>query len=282
MSATDSLADEDSQPPTNDGTALFLRWLKIATLIALVFTFGNATWAAWDQGLTYDEYYHLEWPRRLVYDRDDSRAGAFRFDSKTPALAPAVLTVSAMERLGTDDRQTLRFASRLTPVLYLAGCLVLVALLARSSNPATSWTAALLVALDPNMAAHASIATSDTAYALSVLLLAWALSQVKQSPHAELAIGAALGFAFAVKFTAVLLVPVAFVYVALLGRSSLKGTLVRWSITAAAGCITANCLYLWVGTGTPLVSWSTTPPGSRTLASPFSARLPWPSSSAHR
>ena len=34
--------------------------LRAVTLIALAFTFGNATWAAWDQDLTYDEFFHLE------------------------------------------------------------------------------------------------------------------------------------------------------------------------------------------------------------------------------
>lgn len=40
--------------------------LRALALVALTFTFGNALWAAWDQDLTYDEYFHLEWPRRLL------------------------------------------------------------------------------------------------------------------------------------------------------------------------------------------------------------------------
>jgi hypothetical protein len=260
-----------------DGASRLFLWLKVVTIVSVVFTFGNALWAAWDQGITYDEYYHLEWPRRLLYDRIDERESAFRYDSKTPVLLPAVVTVNAMERLGIQDERMLRFGSRLTPIAYLAGCLVLAAFLTRLMRPGAEWIAVLLISLDPNMAAHASIATSDVAYALVVLLLAWVLARLGQSRSRDLAVGAVLGCAFAVKFTAVLLIPVALV-ITFWGRRG-REALVGAAALVAAFCATTSVLYLLVGVGTPLGSLSFRTPILQDLAAAWSSLpLPFPRS----
>ena len=230
----------------------FFLIVRIVTIIAVSFTFGNALWAAWDQGTTYDEFYHLEWPRRLLHERIDERDSAFRFDSKTPALLPAVLTMDALQVMGAVSEPSLRFASRLTPILYLALCLGLVAAVASAVSPLASWFAVLLVALDPNMAAHASIATSDVGYAAACLLLAWAMVKATASWTSEVMIGVALGVAFAIKYTAVLLVMVALGFVAWRGRHALTTLPLRLLVMTGSTCLTVSVLYLWVGIGAPL------------------------------
>ncbi|MEO6403036.1 MAG: hypothetical protein ABIP62_13595, partial [Vicinamibacteria bacterium] len=102
-----------------------LRWLTSIVILTVAFTLGNATWAAWDQGITYDEYYHLEWPRRLLEDRTDDRTEAFRFDSKTPALVPAAATLVLANRFKVEDERVLRFLARLTPLGSLVACFCL-------------------------------------------------------------------------------------------------------------------------------------------------------------
>ncbi len=269
MAAPTGLAQDDR---------LFL-WLRMATVVAVAFTFGNALWAAWDQGVTYDEFYHLEWPRRLLYERIDERDSALRFDSKTPVLLPAVVTVRGLAGLGLDSRQVRRFAARLTPVLYLAFCLGLVALLAGFSDPAASWVAVLLIALDPNMAAHASIATSDVGYAVAVLLLVWAMMRSSESWTSALLIGAVVGLAFAVKYTAVLLVPIALFHVAWRAPRSPRAIAVWMIALAGASCLSMSILYLLVGVGVPLGSVPFQTSTFQRLAQALpSLPLPFPSS----
>ena len=265
-------------PEPAQGLRFFL-WLRMVTIIAVVFTLGNALWAAWDQGLTYDEFYHLEWPRRLLYERLDERDSAFRFDSKTPVLLPAVLTVDGLRGMGIGSEQGLRFAARLTPIAYLGLCLGLVAALARYANSEAAWMAVLLAALDPNLAASASVATSDVAYTMAVLLAAWAMVRATASWTSELIIGAAIGLSFAVKYTAVLLVPVALLYVAWHRRDSPRSALLRLGVMAGASCLTANALYLLVGVWAPLGSLAFRTPVLQNLSEILpSFRLPFPRS----
>jgi hypothetical protein len=248
--------EKDSQPAPRPWAGNGLRTLAS---LAVLFTLGNALWAAWDQGQTYDEFYHLEWPRRLLFDRIDERESSLRFDSKTPALLPAVLLVRGLEAQGVNSERILRFASRLVPVFYLAVCLGLVAALARSYRSDAAWLAVLLVALDPNMAANASIATTDVAYACAVLVFALAILRGTGTLAHDALVGCALGLAFVAKFTAVLLVPVAVLHVLLERQASWRHLLFRLTVLTGACCLTASGLYLFVGVGAPLASlpWRT-------------------------
>lgn len=254
-------------------------WIRIAALAAVAFTLGNTLWAAWDQGLTYDEYYHLEWPRRLLYEGVDERESAMRFDSKTPVLMPSVMATAGAERLGYKSEQTLRFISRLTPAFFLVVCLGLSAALARSIDSHAGWLACLLVALDPNMAANGSIATSDVAYAMAVLMGAWTLMRRNSSWFAEAMIGAAIGFAFAVKYSAVLLVPVALGATVFQHWRRPPTLLFRLFVMTGAACLTVSALYLMVGVGVPLGSLSFRTPILQDIANGWpSVRLPFPRS----
>ena len=250
--------------------------LRLITIGAVGFTLGNATWAAWDQDITYDEPYHLRWAQRLGEERNDGRE-EFRFDSKTPALLPAVLLRRALVAAGIKSEQVLTFSTRVPSVILLAGLLWLVARLAQSSNPATWWIGLLLAALDANLAAQASIATTDLAYSVVVLLLALAIAGGNPSKLRAGAIGAVLGAAFAVKFTAVLLLPVAVLALAFRPGSSAKGRLLQLALALGAACLTVSALYLWVGVFQPLNSISFESPTVQKLASTFpSLRLPLP------
>lgn len=264
--------------PTSPAQRLGTPWgaaLRFVTLAAVVFTLGNATWAAWDQDITYDEPFHLGWPRRLLEERNDGRE-QFRFDSKTPALLPAVILRKSLERAGVESDQILRFSTRLPSVALLGLVLLLVFRLARTDEPGTAWTGLLLAALDANLAAHASIATTDLAYALVVLLFAALLTRRRSWLSFALLTGVLLGAALAVKYTALLLFPIALF--ALLRRSA-SGRERLWScaVAALAACFTACTLYLWVGVMTPVGSIPLQSPVLKTLAAAApSLRLPLP------
>ncbi len=247
------------------------------TLAAVAFTLGNAAWAAWDQDITYDEPFHLGWPQRLLEERNDARE-QFRFDSKTPALLPAVILRKALERAGVESDQVLRFSTRLPSVALLGLVLLLVFRLARTDDPATAWIGLLLAALDANLAAHASIATTDLAYALVVLLFAVVWTRRGAGLPFALLTGALLGAALAVKYTALLLFPIALFALLRSGASS-RERVRSCAVAALATCVTACTLYLWVGVMTPVGSIQLQSPLLKTLATaaPW-LRLPLPRS----
>ncbi len=121
-----------------------------------------------------------------------------------------VLARKAAKRLGVEGERPLRFCSRLPTVAMLGLLLASTFLLGRSFfGPTAACVATLLTALDPNLVAHSTIATVDEAYALATLLTVFAGLAFARRPSLRDAalLGLALGFAFAVKFTAVLLLP---------------------------------------------------------------------------
>jgi hypothetical protein len=261
--------------PISTGRASWNTALRFVTLAAVVFTLGNAGWAAWDQGLTYDEPFHLGWPQRLLEDSNDSRE-QFRFDSKTPALLPAVVFRKFLERAGVESDQVLRFSTRLPQVALLGLVLLLVFRLARTDEPATAWIGLLLAALDANLGAHASIATTDLAYTFIVLLFAAILARGQSWFRTAVLIGIVLGAGLAVKYTVLLLVPIA-LFVLLRRGASGRERLAACALTALVTCLTACTLYLWVGVMTPLGSIPLQSGPLKTLAAAApSLRLPLP------
>jgi hypothetical protein len=237
--------------------------LRVVTLAAVVFTLGNATWAAWDQDITYDEPFHLGWPERLLKERNDGRE-VFRFDSKTPALLPSVFIRDSLRGAGVESQPVLRFATRLPSVALLALVLLLVFVLSRTAEPATAWIGLLLAALDANLAAHASVATTDLAYALVVLLLARAIRIRHPWLLSATLIGGLLGAALAVKYTALLLFPIGLVC-AIVRATTLRRRLAAGVVLLSTAGVTVCTLYLWVGVMTPL--------GSVPLRTPFLKKL---------
>lgn len=170
----------------------------------------TATYAAWNQGLTYDEYYHLRWSERLVFRGETERVTNERWNSKTPVMVPGVLAQRAAALGGIHDPRALRFASRLPTLGWLAALLGMTFCFSRRwLGPLAAQIATIGVALDPNLVAHGSLATADVANALAtVLTLAAALHFAEEPrPSRGLLLGLALGFAFVAKFSAFVLLP---------------------------------------------------------------------------
>ena len=183
---------------------------RLLTLSIVAFALVHATWAAWDQGWTYDEPFHLLWSRRLLESGVTERESQHRLNTKTPVMIPNVLAQKMARAAMGDDPKRLRLAARLTSVAWLAVLLAATfALTRRAAGEAAALLATGGTALDPNLAAHGSLATVDISYAaVTLLTLAAALAFARTPrPRQAMLVGAALGLAFATKFTAFLLLP---------------------------------------------------------------------------
>jgi 4-amino-4-deoxy-L-arabinose transferase-like glycosyltransferase len=254
--------------------------MRAATLAAVAFALANATWSAWSQGWTYDEPVHLGWTERMLDTRVTERASLRRFDSRTPATLPNVLLRKSARAVGIQDGRALRFAARLPSVGWLALILAGVFALAR---PAFGREAALLAviatALDPNMAAHGSLATVDAAYAATVIAtLACAAAYARHaSGRGAAALGFAFGMALVVKFSALFLLPgLAVLPVVFRGRwppaRQLAGHV---AAMAAIAWLVVSSWYLFLDIGGPLgrTAWRSAPFQALASAAP---RLPSP------
>jgi hypothetical protein len=181
---------------------------RLVTAAVCAFSVLSAGYAALQQDSTYDEPFHLGWSERLWDTGVAERTSQERYNSKTPATIPNVLARKAARSLGVDSQRLLLFAARLPSVICLAVLLAAIFAAVRriAGEPAAHW-ATLIAALDPNLVAHGSLATVDLPYALAtfVTLLAAVHFAGRPSLARAAAVGAALGLAFAVKFTAVLL-----------------------------------------------------------------------------
>lgn len=254
--------------------------MRAATLAAVVFALANAGWSAWSQGWTYDEPVHLAWTERMLDTGVIERTSNRRFDSRTPATLPNVVLRKSARAAGIHDERALRFIARLPSVAWVALILGGVFALAR---PAFGREAAMLAviatALDPNVAAHGSLATVDAAYAATVvatLACAAAYAREPSWPRAA-ALGFAFGMALMVKFSALFLLPgLAVVPLVFRGRwppaRRLAGHLA--AIVAVAWLVIGSW-YLFLEMGRPLggAAWRSAP--FQALAS-YLPRLPSP------
>lgn len=232
-----------------------------AALLAVVQTLA----AAWNQDWTYDEGFHLQWSRRLWEQGLTERLSQTRFDSKTPILLPNVAAEKAARAVGLTHPRSLRFAARLPGVLWLAALLLLAHALARRwFGPTAASLATTALALDPNLVAHASLATADAAFAAATLA---ALAAVfgfarRPAPARGLVLGLALGLAFLAKFTAALLVPAALLGL-LAARARLRpprdgrSAVLGLALAVVVAVVFLDVAYLFKGLGVPLgaVPW---------------------------
>ncbi len=186
------------------------RALRALTLACAAFGLIGAGWAAWRQDVTYDEPTHLQWSRRLFEERVSERASDPMWNSKTPVSMANVLAKKAGRAVGLSGSRALTFCARLPGLVWYALLLLALFRLARRLIGAPgAHLATSAAALDPNLAAHASVATVDAPYTLATLLALGAGLRYAEEPSARRAalVGLALGFAFATKFTAFLLIP---------------------------------------------------------------------------
>lgn len=225
----------------------------ILAVLACLISLASAGWAAWRQGWTYDEPFHLLWSERLLEQGISERESAERLDSKTPIMLPNVVCRKAAAALSASERGE-RAAARLPGLLWLALTFLGVAWLGREAFGATSAAIAVTgVALDPNMAAHASLATVDAAYACATIATLAAALRFARAPGPGQAalLGLALGLAFAAKYTALLLLPgIALVFaLAPSARAALSERPRRFLgglvVAAAVGWLTLCSCYLF-------------------------------------
>jgi 4-amino-4-deoxy-L-arabinose transferase-like glycosyltransferase len=170
---------------------------------------GHALWSAAREGWTYDEAFHLGWSERFLDTGVSERTSQERFNSKTPIMVPGVLARKAARAAGVTDAGALRFFARAPSALWLALLLGLVYAAGRIFGPLTGALAVAATALDPNLAAHASLATSDVPFACATLATILAAHRLWERPspaHAAL-LGVALGMALVAKVTAFILLP---------------------------------------------------------------------------
>ncbi|HEU0107520.1 MAG TPA: glycosyltransferase family 39 protein [Vicinamibacteria bacterium] len=170
---------------------------------------GHALWSAAREGWTYDEAFHLTWSERFLDTGVSERTSQERLNSKTPIMVPAVLARKAARAAGVTDAGALRFFARAPSALWLALLLGLVYAAGREVGPLVGALAVAATALDPNLAAHASLATADLPYACATLATLLAAHRLWTTPSLGRAalFGAALGLAFVAKVSAVLLLP---------------------------------------------------------------------------
>jgi len=188
-------------------------------------------------GETYDEPDHLAWARRLLETGETERLSVLHYNSKTPGTVPnAIARQVARKTFGLRDPPRLRFWTRLPTVLELALLLGTVFVAGRRFlGEEAACLATTLCALDPNLIANSAVITVDTAYALATLLVVVSVLWLAERPSLlrGAAVGAALGLAFAVKFSAFLLLPTVVVFPWLI--PSLRARLRSWRTLGAAG-----------------------------------------------
>jgi len=183
--------------------------VHVLALALAVGAVGHALWSAGQEGWTYDEAFHLQWAERFLDTGVSERESQERFNSKTPILLPGVLAVKAARAAGVTDAGSLRFFARAPSAVWLALLLVLVYAAGRELRPVAGALAVAGAALDPNLAAHASLATSDVAFACVTLATLLAAHRLAERPSLGRAavLGAALGAALVAKITAFVLLP---------------------------------------------------------------------------
>jgi 4-amino-4-deoxy-L-arabinose transferase-like glycosyltransferase len=208
------------------------------------------------QDVTYDEPSHLAWSRRLWDDGVTERQSSLLYNSKTPVT---LLNIAAEKTAGLAGQASGRshiVAARLPGLLWFLLTVALTFVLAR--RLAGEWAAAaaaIVVALDPNLAANASVATVDVPFAAATLLVLLAALRHAEQPSVGRAIGlgGALALAFVAKYTAVLLLPA--VLIALWVGARKTGLPRALGATAAAAAVTVAGIcaaYLGVALFQPL------------------------------
>jgi 4-amino-4-deoxy-L-arabinose transferase-like glycosyltransferase len=220
---------------------------------------GHALWSASQEGWTYDEEaFHLQWAERFLDTGISERVSQERFNSKTPIMLPGVLVRKAARAAGVTEVRTLRFFARAPSVLWLALLLGLVYAAGRTVGPAAGALAVTGAALDPNLVAHASLATSDVPFACATLATLFAAHRLweRPSPARSAMFGAALGTALVAKVTAFVLLP-GLVALPFLGPSAENTTRWRRRLLLLGGAIfcawvTVCAAYLLREMGLPL------------------------------
>jgi len=248
--------------------------LRGVTALAVAFGLGATLASAWRASETPDEPVHLEWSRRLLLERVTERRSNEYFESKSPISMLNVAARRAARRAvaGIEEPRRgclLRFASRLPTAMLFVALLAAVFLAARAwVSLRAAHLATIACALDPNLIAHASLATVDVAFALFhfLALIAAFTFASRPSPRRGSALGVALGMAFATKFSAVLLVPAVALALIAVHEEWRQDDFVRRTaaglfVAGAVATVTIAAAYLFVGVGAHMADlrWDSAP-----------------------
>ena len=225
----------------------------LAALSALwsLFFAGNA---ALQQGWTTDEPVHLQWSERFWHEGETERDSAPRYDSKTPIHVPNALARNLADPDRSDDEAS-RLGSRLPQLAWLLLLYVGAAGLgSRLGGPLAGRFAVLIASLDPNLTAHASVVTTDIAFASATILALWVAVAYRQEPSAAKAsaLGVFVGIALIAKFSAVLLVPLALGTAFWPSRASRRRAILGLAVCASCAWLTLGAAYRFDRIGAPL------------------------------
>ena len=241
-----------------------------AALLVAGFT-ARAHWTAQRQSVTVDEFAHV--PAGIAY----LAHGAFHVYATSPPLARMVLALPALARSPVVPTIPLADGSlsphwvyahqfqeangeRVVSLVAAArgAAAILGALLAlvvfywskRLWGTAGGLASLALVAFEPNLIAHAGLATTDVAFCAAAIAALAACERSLRSPGwmGVAVAGLALGAAQLTKFTALLLYPAVLVAAVLLARP-LAPALARLAGMFALSLLVLNAGYLFRGTG---------------------------------
>ena len=234
--------------------------------------------------------------KRFVYDETDNVSYGFRFLTRGPGVPPLGqrMPVLALNALGclTDGCDTVtldgsevgRLAVRAGSMLFALAMVVLLAQWAgQLFGPLGALAALWLAVFDPTLLAHGKQVTSDVAVAFFMTAAVYAYSRWREGPTPTMLVACALATAAAIlsKFTALLLVPILALFVAvdlirawrrdrtLTSAKNVKRGL-AWAATFAIVVLSAiNAAYLFRGSFRSAASyqWESTA---------FRAHATWP------
>lgn len=201
---------------------------------------------------TWDEPLYMSLGRHAVLGNADHEFAAL---GVAPLPIRLVWTSGVLDPLALEHSDVGVFQQRIdrarrNAIAWFAVPLVLAifALIAMRRGIMTGALAASLIALSPNVIAHSSLATTDVAFALALVLTTAALIAYfeRRSMPVSIVLAAALGTALATKYSAVVFVPVVVILLGLRWRDR------RWATDLAF--LGGSIVVAWAWHG-----WATAP-----------------------
>lgn len=203
------------------------------------------------QGETYDEPWHLSWSRRLWDAGETERRSNLLYNSKAPISLVNVAAEKAAGALGVEGERGLLIAARLPGLAFFALVVWFTFVLGRRlAGEWVGFAAVTAVAMDPNLAANAAVATVDVPFAAATLLVLVTSLKHAGAPGwlGATVLGAALGLAFVTKYTGFLLVPVVLLALAWsLWRRPLATVIGHTLAACLAALVVIDLAYLGTG-----------------------------------
>ncbi len=220
-------------------------------LLAVLFQMHSNDWPAGD------EYWHYSYSERLIQQGLTERASVHNYNSTTPAMLLNVFGIKIYQLI-TGEQGFNKFIARLPQIFWLLllfySCFQI---LAKSLNREVKWIVLILLSLDANLLAHASLVGTDLPFAgATAFLLKLSLDYWKNANKSSIAkLGLGLGLAFIAKYSATFLFPplVLLILVKNLQQASLFHIVSRFVIQILVVCfitiLIINISYGFLGTG---------------------------------